>query len=186
MLKSNAGPLPTRALVIDDGLAKLDTALGRAAEGLAASLEARNVEVVRAFSFEDARAIVGFDASLRAVLLNWNLGADGASTHAQATALLHKLRERHANVPVFLVADRELAKGSISLEVAEHLSPGRAESFISDLCQAAPVVLFGAAIPGQGGVGHLNEQWQSYWANLFEACGSGNAADPLGSSPQTW
>ena len=39
---------------------------------------------------------------------------------------------------------------AVSLEVAEHLSPGRAESFISDLCQAAPTVLFGAAIPGQG------------------------------------
>ncbi len=119
MLKSSAGPLPIRALVIDDGLAKLDTALGRAAEGLAAALEARNVEVVRAFSFEDGQAIVGFDASLRAVLLNWNLGADGASTHAQATALLHKLRERLADAPVFLLADRKLAKGSISIEVAE-------------------------------------------------------------------
>ncbi len=60
---------------------------------------------------------------------------------------------------------------AVSLEVAEHLSPGRAESFVSDLCQAAPAVLFGAAIPGQGGVGHVNEQWQSYWAELFAVQG---------------
>jgi arginine decarboxylase len=105
--------------VVDDGLAKLDTAIGRAAESLATSLEARNVEVIRALSFEDGQAIVSFDASIRAVLLNWNLGADGASTHAQATALLHKLRERHADAPVFLLADRELAKGSITIEIAE-------------------------------------------------------------------
>lgn len=55
----------------------------------------------------------------------------------------------------------------LSLEVAEHLTPERAESFVADLVAMAPAVLFSAAIPGQGGVGHLNEQWQSYWAKLF-------------------
>ena len=84
---SPAGPLRPRALVIDDGLARLDTALGRAAEGIAAALEARNVDVVRALSFEDGQAIVGFDASLRAVLLNLNLGDDGPRLHAQSTEL---------------------------------------------------------------------------------------------------
>lgn len=29
------------------------------------------------------------------------------------------------------------------------------------------MVLFGAAIPGQGGHRHVNEQWQSQWARLF-------------------
>ena len=60
---------------------------------------------------------------------------------------------------------------AISLEVAEHLSPDRADSFVADLCAMAPAVLFGAAIPGQGGVSHVNEQWQSYWARLFAAKG---------------
>ena len=119
MLNPTTGPLRSRVLIVDDGLAKLDTALGRAAEGLAHALEARNIDVVRALSFEDGQSVVGFDASLRAVLLNWNLGADGATTHAHATALLHKMNERLANVPVFLLADRELAKGSITIEVAE-------------------------------------------------------------------
>ncbi len=56
---------------------------------------------------------------------------------------------------------------AMSLEVAEHLSPGRAPGFVADLCAMAPAVLFSAAIPGQGGVGHVNEQWPSYWAGLF-------------------
>lgn len=55
----------------------------------------------------------------------------------------------------------------ISLEVAEHLSPARANGFVEDLTKRAPAILFSAAIPGQGGVNHLNEQWQSYWAELF-------------------
>lgn len=56
---------------------------------------------------------------------------------------------------------------AISLEVAEHLSGARAESFVADLVATAPAVLFSAAIPGQGGVGHSNEQWQSFWADIF-------------------
>jgi 2-polyprenyl-3-methyl-5-hydroxy-6-metoxy-1,4-benzoquinol methylase len=58
----------------------------------------------------------------------------------------------------------------VCLEVAEHLNPERAESFVKDLC-VAPTILFSAAIPGQGGNDHRNEQWQSYWAGLFEANG---------------
>jgi SAM-dependent methyltransferase len=60
---------------------------------------------------------------------------------------------------------------AMSLEVAEHLTPERAPSFVADLVALAPAVLFSAAIPGQGGVNHLNEQWQSYWAGLFAAHG---------------
>jgi SAM-dependent methyltransferase len=58
---------------------------------------------------------------------------------------------------------------AMSLEVAEHLPEARAESFIATLTRAAPAVLFGAAIPGQGGVHHINEQWPDYWRALFAA-----------------
>lgn len=60
---------------------------------------------------------------------------------------------------------------AISLEVAEHLTPERADTFVADLCACSPAILFSAAIPGQGGVNHVNEQWQSYWARKFEANG---------------
>lgn len=57
---------------------------------------------------------------------------------------------------------------AISLEVAEHLSPTSAEIFVTTLTELAPVVLFSAAIPFQGGVRHINEQWPEYWVKLFE------------------
>lgn len=60
---------------------------------------------------------------------------------------------------------------AISLEVAEHLPPERAEGFVQDICGLAPAVFFGAAIPGQGGRHHHNEQWPSFWARLFEQQG---------------
>lgn len=59
----------------------------------------------------------------------------------------------------------------VCLEVAEHLSPGRAKLFVAELCQLAPTVVFSAAIPGQGGAGHLHEAWPAYWTGLFAARG---------------
>ena len=56
---------------------------------------------------------------------------------------------------------------AISLECAEHVSQAAGFRIIKCLCQSADVVLFSAAIPGQGGKHHVNEQWQSYWIRLF-------------------
>jgi hypothetical protein len=56
---------------------------------------------------------------------------------------------------------------AVSLEVAEHLQESSADNFVASLVRAAPVILFSAAIPLQGGKGHFNEQWQSYWASKF-------------------
>ena len=60
---------------------------------------------------------------------------------------------------------------AICLEVGEHLPPERAPGFVTDLTRLAPVVLFSAAVPGQGGTNHVNEQWSEYWVALFEAQG---------------
>jgi SAM-dependent methyltransferase len=62
---------------------------------------------------------------------------------------------------------------AISLEVAEHLRPESATTFVDALAHAADVILFGAAVKGQGGTGHINEQPQSYWGKLFSERGYG-------------
>jgi len=59
----------------------------------------------------------------------------------------------------------------ISLEVAEHLPQVNAKRFIDLLCEASDTVLFSAAIKYQGGTNHINEQWQSYWIELFNSNG---------------
>lgn len=58
-------------------------------------------------------------------------------------------------------------------EVAEHLGQERAAGLVAELCDRAPTVAFSAAIPGQGGAGHVNEQWPGYWADLFAEHGYG-------------
>ncbi len=60
---------------------------------------------------------------------------------------------------------------ALCLEVAEHLDQTRADSLIDDLCSGADVVLFSAAIPGQTGSDHRNEQWPTYWRSHFRQRG---------------
>jgi hypothetical protein len=56
---------------------------------------------------------------------------------------------------------------AMSVEVAEHLPATRASQFVASIARHSDAALFSAAIPGQGGAHHLNEQWPSYWADLF-------------------
>jgi len=60
---------------------------------------------------------------------------------------------------------------AVSLETGEHLPADCAATFVASLVGLAPVVLFSAALPGQGGLDHLNEQWPSYWSDLFSEHG---------------
>lgn len=60
---------------------------------------------------------------------------------------------------------------AISLEVAEHLPESSTEGFIESLVKLAPIILFSAAIPMQGGSHHINEQWPEYWSQKFAKYG---------------
>ncbi len=56
---------------------------------------------------------------------------------------------------------------AICLEVAEHVSKENTNNFIDALTQASDYILFSAAIPFQGGKGHINEQWPNFWTHIF-------------------
>ena len=60
---------------------------------------------------------------------------------------------------------------AMSLEVAEHLSPELSDAFVGYMCSLSDLIMFSAAIPGQGGDNHINENWQSAWAQRFAAKG---------------
>jgi SAM-dependent methyltransferase len=97
------------------------------------------------------------------------LGVDGAHIPAEQLEI---------NVNEFLAADvtKPLPLGdkfdlAMSLEVAEHLAEKEADAFTDTLAGLAPVVLFSAAIPFQGGEHHVNEQWPKYWVEKFKERG---------------
>jgi cyclopropane fatty-acyl-phospholipid synthase-like methyltransferase len=76
---------------------------------------------------------------------------------------------------IFLEADLE--KGipylprkydvGMCLEVAEHLTPTAGHQLVKWLCSHAKTIIWSAAIPLQGGVHHINEQWPEYWRQEF-------------------
>lgn len=55
----------------------------------------------------------------------------------------------------------------VSLEVAEHISAQCSDTFIKNLVSHGDFVLFSAAVPGQGGEFHVNEQPLEYWREKF-------------------
>jgi SAM-dependent methyltransferase len=55
----------------------------------------------------------------------------------------------------------------VSLEVGEHLPSECSETYVDSLVRHSHAILFSAAIPGQMGAHHLNEQWPSYWYDRF-------------------
>jgi SAM-dependent methyltransferase len=56
---------------------------------------------------------------------------------------------------------------AICLEVAEHLNPQTSEHLIRWLTECSSTVVYSAAVPGQGGTGHINCQTREFWHNLF-------------------
>jgi SAM-dependent methyltransferase len=93
---------------------------------------------------------------------------DWVAPPPEATGI--ELHHARLEEPIALDERFDLA---LCLEVAEHLAPMRARGLVADLTRLGRHVLFSAAIPGQGGHLHINEQWQGYWAALFAEHGYG-------------
>ena len=60
---------------------------------------------------------------------------------------------------------------AISLEVAEHIETKNSQAFVGFVVGASSIVLWSAAIPFQGGTGHINEQFPDFWFQLFREKG---------------
>lgn len=60
---------------------------------------------------------------------------------------------------------------AMCLEVIEHISGPDGDKLIDIITSSAPLVLFSAAIPGQWGTHHVNEQYPSYWIRKFQKRG---------------
>lgn len=56
---------------------------------------------------------------------------------------------------------------ALCLEVAEHIPKRYSKKLVECLTSHSSIIMFSAAIPGQKGVGHINEQPPSFWRNLF-------------------
>jgi len=97
------------------------------------------------------------------------LGIDGPdvdTARLRIPAAAFRVRDLEEPLAPWLAGARfDLA---VCIEVAEHLSPARADGLVDDLAALSDRVLFSAATPGQGGYGHVNEQPHEYWLRRFE------------------
>jgi SAM-dependent methyltransferase len=150
--------------------APYDVAFYRALD-LTAGTSARRIlplllDLVPARSIVDAGCGDGsWLAAARDCGVNDILGLDGPWIDASLLRIpADRFRRVQLDRPLALDRRFDLA---MSLEVAEHLPSPCAAGFVGELVRLAPVVLFSAAIPGQGGPHHVNEQWPEYWAALF-------------------
>lgn len=97
------------------------------------------------------------------------LGVDGEYVNKEKLLVpKSKFLAHNLETPLALNRKYDLV---MSLEVAEHLDKEFAEIFIDSLIMHSDVILFSAAIPGQGGTHHVNEEWPSYWLKFFTARG---------------
>lgn len=59
----------------------------------------------------------------------------------------------------------------VSFELLEHLPAVRADALVEAMCATSDTLLVSAAVPHQGGTGHINEQWPGHWISRFAARG---------------
>jgi cyclopropane fatty-acyl-phospholipid synthase-like methyltransferase len=93
-----------------------------------------------------------------------------------AEAALEFCRHRQLDVAKFdlehnVYQDSRTFDVTVSMEVAEHLPERVADRYVDLLTRLSPVVVFTAAIPGQGGTDHINEQPHSYWIEKYRQRG---------------
>lgn len=82
----------------------------------------------------------------------------------QLTINSEKFYPHDLSTPLLLNKRFDLA---ISLEVAEHIDEKNSEIFIQSLVSLSDNIVFSAALKGQGGQGHINEEYFEYWKNKF-------------------
>ncbi len=92
------------------------------------------------------------------------LGMDGEWARKQLSIPEDKFIPVDLSKPLDLHKKYDLV---VSLEVAEHINPNAVDIFVKNVVTMGDIILFAAAIPGQGGVQHINEQWPEYWVRKF-------------------
>ncbi|NCC28394.1 MAG: arginine decarboxylase, partial [Gammaproteobacteria bacterium] len=97
-------PLARRALIVDDEIAD-PSVYGQAIRRLVGELENRQIEPLISTDAADAAARFGSDPGIDAILIDWNL--DGQ--HASTRGLIERVRALYPELPVFLLSDEESA-----------------------------------------------------------------------------
>lgn len=95
-------------------------------------------------------------------------GLEGSALAISKARNAPLIRQHDLNEPVDLDENFDLVW---CFEVAEHIHPRYVSALLRTLTNHGDRILLSAARPGQGGLGHLNEQPPKYWIDLMEERG---------------
>lgn len=91
-------------VVIDDAI-HTDTPHGRAIKRIIEGLGEFGIQVADVASPADARAAYSNLPGVDCILINWNLGGDTVKKHQETLELIHEIRSRNEDIPIFLMAE---------------------------------------------------------------------------------
>ena len=129
------------------------------------------ISIVNPKSVVDIGCAVGAMLScLKAKGISEILGVDGLWVDEKQLLIAKDEFMRHDFNTGFLALPKRYDL-AISTEVAEHVDRVNADDFIATLVNASDIVVFSAAVPGQSGTCHVNEQWPDYWIEKFSRYG---------------
>jgi SAM-dependent methyltransferase len=95
-------------------------------------------------------------------------GLEGSAAAIKASRVADCIQLANLNEPQDLGRKFDLVW---SVEVAEHIHPKYTDIFLDTIARHGALVLMSAARPGQGGIGHFNEQAPAYWVARMAARG---------------
>jgi SAM-dependent methyltransferase len=104
------------------------------------------------------------------------MGVDGDYVAADTLAIpTERFVPRDITQPFDLGRRFDMA---LCLEVGEHIPNAASATLVRNVATHAPIVVFSAAVPGQGGQDHINEAPLGFWRDLFRREGYA-AFDPF-------
>ncbi len=91
-------------------------------------------------------------------------GVEGSSAAIGLSARPERIRLHDLRRPLDLGRRFDLI---YSYEFLEHVAPAHVETLVDTFARHSDRIVMTAAVPGQGGYGHFNEQPPEYWIDLF-------------------
>jgi arginine decarboxylase len=93
------------SVVIIDEAVSSDTPHGRTIKRIVDGLADFDIQVYTIGSPEDARSAYANLPEVDCILISWTIGGSKSKDHAEAKQLIHEIRERNEDVPIFLMAE---------------------------------------------------------------------------------
>lgn|GEM_PF-7078213 len=90
--------------ILDDTI-HTDTPHGRAIKRIVTGLEEYGITVAGIASPADAKAAYANMPEVDCFLINWNLGGDTAERHSETAGIIHEIRKRNEDIPIFLMGE---------------------------------------------------------------------------------